>query len=276
MFNLPVTIVAGYLGTGKTTFINQKLKNANGIRYGVLVNDFGDLDIDTQLIANETTKKISLTNGCICCSIANDVDGALEELRTSAHLLDWVLLEASGVADPQRIQSQVMNWPGFQCKELITLVDASRIRKLVTDKFVGGHIQAQLSQAEKIVLSKTDLVGDRSLKSLNVWLQEFRTENSTGSRLAVSAHAPFYSQTHLSNQPVNRSLLERWLSSPGNRVERIKGFVSFEGEPDTRYLLQWVDGTWMLEPLGGWPGEVKTSLVLIATNESSRFPKEFC
>ncbi len=273
MFNLPVTIVAGYLGSGKTKYINQKLADASGIRYGVLVNDFGELNIDTQLIASETTKTISLNNGCICCSIANDMDSALDELKSFSHLLDWVLLEASGVADPQRIQNQVKNWPGFELAELITIVDATRIRKLVKDKFVGEHVRAQLIQAVKIVVSKVDLLCEVSTNRLKVWLQNYRSEDWRESD--ISGHAHFYSQTYLSTQPVNKSQLVLWLAHPGEGVERIKGFVLVENEPESRYLLQWVDGSWVLESLGPWTEEAKTSLVLISTNESSRFPLTF-
>ena len=150
MFNLPVTVVAGYLGSGKTTYINQQLTRANGLRCAVLVNDFGELNIDAELIENESARSISLVNGCVCCSIADDMEGALEEIRSTADSLDWVMLEASGVADPGRVKNRVLNWPGFELKELVTLVDATRIRKLVNDKFVGGHIREQLSSADNL------------------------------------------------------------------------------------------------------------------------------
>ena len=73
-FDLPVTLITGYLGSGKTTFINQRLLNADGVRYAVLVNDFGELNIDAELIKTSTERTISMINGCVCCSLAADMD----------------------------------------------------------------------------------------------------------------------------------------------------------------------------------------------------------
>ena len=95
MFDLPVTVIAGYLGSGKTRYINQRLNQANGVRYAVLVNDFGELEIDVNLIQSRNTMSISLVNGCVCCSFANDMNKALEEVSSMQHNLDWVLLEAT-------------------------------------------------------------------------------------------------------------------------------------------------------------------------------------
>ena len=120
MFDLPVTVVTGYLGSGKTTHINRRLKQAEGIRYAVLINDFGDLNIDVELIEDQTASSINLMNGCVCCSIGNDVEGALEQLRAVSNSIDWVLLEASGVADSKRVRNQVLNWPGFELRDVLS------------------------------------------------------------------------------------------------------------------------------------------------------------
>ena len=98
---LPVTVVGGYLGSGKTTLINNLLNSADGHRYAVLVNDFGELSIDAQLIEKQDGNVISLSGGCICCSYGNDLTSALLELKTDT--IDQVVIEASGVALPGSI-----------------------------------------------------------------------------------------------------------------------------------------------------------------------------
>ena len=267
MFDLPMTIVAGYLGSGKTTYINQWLAGTNSARYAVLVNDFGELNIDAALIESKTARSISLTNGCICCSIANDLGAALAEVDSLSDRVDWVLMEASGVADPTRVKNQVLNSPGFQLQETITLVDVTRIQQLVRDKFVGRHIQHQLQQATRIVLSKTDLINSLQQRNIQAWLDVYRhAPDCVTGKTDLPA---FYSQTIIEKKPVSRRRLRAWLEGLDSSVLRIKGFVLLEQDTKHRYLLQWVDHAWSLTVVGdGW-AERATQLVLIHTGESS-------
>ncbi|MFP6806479.1 MAG: GTP-binding protein [Pseudomonadales bacterium] len=266
MFDLPVTVIAGYLGSGKTTYLNRRLKEANGLRYGVLVNDFGELNIDAALIESESTRSISLVNGCVCCSISGDVEGALDELRLQADILDWILLEASGVADPSSVCNRVLNWPGFRLSETITLVDASRIRRLVNDKFVGLHIQAQLSNPESLLLSKTDLLDRDELSKLELWLaQRIGKQQKAAPMLnAETHHWAYHTKSIRHKEPVSRCKFESWLNKFDSNVIRIKGFVKLAEDLEQRYLLQWVEGTWTLELSGAWINEPETNLVLIS------------
>jgi len=283
MFDLPVTIVAGYLGSGKTTYINRKLAQANGLRYAVLVNDFGELNIDAELIESETAKSISLVNGCVCCSIAGDMDGALEEIRSTADSLDWVMLEASGVADPGRVKNRVLNWPGFELQETITLVDATRIRKLVNDKFVGAHIRAQLGGADTLLLSKSDLVPVGEAHKVEQCVDRYAAQKSTAITRATQLperqfperHPAFYSECFTSAIPISRDRLDSWLRGLDESVIRIKGFVQFDDDSDHPYLLQWVEGDWCLEPLGKPQQNPQTKLMLIASQPISAFPEDF-
>jgi G3E family GTPase len=284
MVDLPVTVVAGYLGSGKTTYINQQLAQANGLRYAVLVNDFGELNIDAELIESETATSISLVNGCVCCSIAGDMDGALEEIRSIADSLDWVMLEASGVADPGRVKNMVLNWPGFELKELITLVDATRIRKLVNDKFVGRHIREQLSSADKLLLSKSDLLPAGEVHKVEQCVDRYAAQQKSAGitrtvrfpeRQFPESHPAFYSECFVSVRPISRDRLESWLRGLDESVIRIKGFAQFDDNTDHQYLLQWVEGDWRLELLGKWRQTPQTKLVLIASNPTSVFPEDF-
>ena len=265
--DLPVTLVTGYLGSGKTTYINQRLANAEGVRYAVMVNDFGELNIDAELIAASTEKTISLTNGCVCCSLADDMDAAMEQVQQLRSELDWVLFEASGVADPERIKTKIEARPGFALQEFLTLIDVTRIKTLVKDKFIGQHIRRQLqllrpstteSANSQIIeygarLTKTDLVSEAVLSGTQTWLAEFQVDDkyNRDTSCGNSGLPQFYTRIVESTTPLNRGALEHWLSTLGSEIVRMKGFVYLidegkAGDP-TRYLLQWVSGVWRLE-----------------------------
>jgi G3E family GTPase len=120
---VPFTVIAGYLGAGKTTLLNQILREADGQRIVVLVNDVGDTPIDPELIASRTAEAITLTNGCICCTLGDEFALALPDLLEMNPPIDRVVVEASGIGDPGRI-AQYGTLPGFTLDGVIVLADA--------------------------------------------------------------------------------------------------------------------------------------------------------
>ena len=100
---VPVTILTGFLGAGKTTLLNRILNGSHGLRVAVLVNDFGAINIDTELIIGVEENAISLANGCVCCQIRDDLVDTIKEVITRPEQPEYILLEASGVADPSGI-----------------------------------------------------------------------------------------------------------------------------------------------------------------------------
>src|SRR5271165_6526773 len=100
---VPITILTGFLGAGKTTLLNRILTGNHGLRVGVLVNDFGSINIDAELVVGVKDNMISLSNGCVCCQIRDDLVASVTTLLARPESIGYILLEASGVADPAGI-----------------------------------------------------------------------------------------------------------------------------------------------------------------------------
>ena len=172
MSRLPITLLSGYLGSGKTTILNHLLRNATGARLGIMVNDFGAVNIDAGLIREVDGTAVELTNGCVCCSIGDDMGAALSEMAMRPNPPDRVIMEASGVAEPARLAMLVGNWPGFELDAVITAVDVETVRERARDKFVGRLVQSQIRSADIVALTKLDLGG--SADNVRGWVQGLR------------------------------------------------------------------------------------------------------
>ena len=169
---LPVTIVGGYLGSGKTTLINHLLRHADGLKLAILVNDFGELPIDADLIEAEDDQLISLSGGCVCCSYGNDLTMALIDLEKMQPRPDHVVLETSGVALPGAIAGSLSLLAGYRLDGVVVVADAETVREKAADKYVGDTILRQLGDADIVVLNKVDLAGPEALASTREWLPE--------------------------------------------------------------------------------------------------------
>lgn len=167
---IPVTVIGGYLGSGKTTLLNTLLRGTHGLRLAVLVNDFGSINIDADLIAAHRGDTISLTNGCICCSLQDNLGSTFYALAQRSDPPDHVVIEASGVADPWRIARYAQSIPGLHLDGIIVLVDAEMIRRQARDKYVGDTVMQQVRAADLLVLSKTDLVTPATVQEVRAWL----------------------------------------------------------------------------------------------------------
>ncbi|MDU8911007.1 GTP-binding protein [Aestuariicoccus sp. MJ-SS9] len=168
---LPVTVISGYLGAGKTTLINHLLRNANGLRLAVLVNEFGALAIDEDLIEAEEDGLMSISGGCVCCAFGGDMIGVLEDIRDSKPGFDHVLLEASGVALPGSIITTVGLVDGLRPDASVVLADAEQIQRNASNKYLSDTVLRQLEQADILLVTKTDLVGSERLVAVENWLK---------------------------------------------------------------------------------------------------------
>lgn len=172
---MPITLLTGFLGAGKTTLLNRILTGDHGLRVGVLVNDFGAINIDAAVVRSVASNTISLTNGCVCCEIRDDLVASVERLLDGPEAIDHIILEASGIADPAGVVMTFLDARYgnlLRIDSIICLVDAEGIFRDDGDE--DGRLNAlklrQIAFADLVVLNKTDLVRPEHLEVIWDWI----------------------------------------------------------------------------------------------------------
>ncbi len=169
---LPTLLIGGWLGSGKTTLINHLLRHAEGRRVAVLVNDFGDVNIDADLILGASAGVLQLSGGCLCCSFGDDLLSTLRRVAQMRPPPQQVLIELSGVALPGAVQRTLLLSTVARCVGTLVLVDAPEVQRLASDRYVGDTVCQQLAAADWLLLNKTDVPGAPDVPVLSRWLQE--------------------------------------------------------------------------------------------------------
>ncbi len=153
---LPLTVIGGFLGAGKTTLLNRLLAENHGRRIMVMVNDFGAINIDASLIASADGDTISLTNGCVCCTMGNDLFMALGDALDRRPRPDHLVIEASGIADPAKIAMAARAEPDMAYSGVAVVVDALNWPTLARDRMIGAQIEGQVKVADLVLVSKAE------------------------------------------------------------------------------------------------------------------------
>ena len=170
---VPVTLLTGFLGSGKTTLLNRILNGQHGLRVGVLVNDFGAINIDAELVDGVQENTISLTNGCVCCEIRDDLVNSLEQLLTRVDAIDYVILEASGVADSEGIVMTFLN-PRYEgllrLDSIACIIDAEAVFADGDNDALNRLKLRQIGFADLVVLNKVDLVSPEHVEVIKEWI----------------------------------------------------------------------------------------------------------
>ena len=156
--SLPLTVIGGYLGAGKTSLINRLLAENHGLRLLILVNDFGAINIDASLIEAAEDDMIALSNGCVCCTMGADLFLAIGDILDRDQLPDHLIVEASGIADPSAIAQVALAEPDLEYGGIVTVVDAIEFDRLSQDTLIGAQVLGQVDVAD-VVLCQRRKVG---------------------------------------------------------------------------------------------------------------------
>jgi G3E family GTPase len=171
---IPVTIITGFLGSGKTTLLNHILSNQDGVKTAVLVNEFGEIGIDNELLVTTGEDMVELSNGCICCTINNDLVEAVYKVLERPEKIDYLVVETTGLADPLPV---ALTFLGTDLRELtrldsiVTVVDAANFS---IDLFNSQAAENQIAYADIILLNKSDLIDEADLDLLEVRVRDMR------------------------------------------------------------------------------------------------------
>ena len=241
---IPLTLISGYLGTGKTTLINNLLRTTEK-KIALLVNDFGDVNIDESLIEARTESVLSIAGGCVCCSYGNELIETLESMNSNEILPDHIVLEASGIALPSKIIQTISLMDFLAFHGTVLLTDASRLRSQLNDLYISDTISLQIEQHDLLVLNKTDLLKEdellncidtlskrfeirKFLKTVNAHIEEKDMLLDFGPSHKINLEKKqehgFISSTIKPTGTMKAEALSTLLRDPVYNIERAKGF----------------------------------------------------
>jgi len=291
----PVTVLTGFLGAGKSTLVNRILSEAHGLRIGVIVNDFGAVSIDSQLIIGVEPGIVSLANGCVCCEIRGDLVAAVDSVLGQDRGLDALVLEASGVAEPSGIArtftSEVFQSP-IRLDGIVAVIDAEQLPAQAEDPTTRDLVFGQIGYSDIVLLNKIDLAHRAQIDAVRTFVHD----RLPTVRIIETSHAqvPFHvllgtgpAETETAGHGTHddhrhgSGAFEHWTYTHDGAVDidsllasirllprsvyRIKGFVHSAHDPDHRYLLQAVGQRGEAHRFGEWADRPRsTELVIIA------------
>ncbi len=301
---IPVTVLTGYLGAGKTTLLNRILSENHGQKYAVVINEFGELGVDNDLVVDTDEEVFEMNNGCICCTVRGDLIRIVGGLVKRRGKFDGIIIETTGLANPAPVAQTFFVDEGVRSRTrldaIVTVVDAKNLPARLAD---STEAAAQLAFADVIVLNKTDLVSpaeleavEADIRKINRFAKIHRTQRSAvdiGSvlnqgafdlqRILADVQPDFLTDSeHEHNDDINSMSFEltrpidpekfnAWighlLQEKGQDLLRTKGILHYQGE-DRRFAFQAVHMIADGDFIGPWPAgeERRSRLVFIGRN----------
>jgi G3E family GTPase len=182
---LPVTIITGFLGSGKTTLLNHILTNQQGVKTAVLVNEFGEIGIDNELIVTTGDDMVELNNGCVCCTINNDLVEAVYKVLEREDKVDYLVVETTGLADPLPVALTFLGTELRDMTRLDSIVTVVDCENFSLDLFNSEAANSQIAYGDIILLNKVDLVDEADVDALEVRIRDIKA----GSRILRTTKA---------------------------------------------------------------------------------------
>jgi len=287
---IPVTLLTGFLGAGKTTLVNHLLTASHGRKLAVIVNEFGALGIDAALIRGTSGSVIELANGCICCATQGDLRRAVHEVLQAADHLDGLLIETSGLADPEPVVDSLEATrfgKAIRLDGVITVIDAENFDANL-DQAEAAY--RQIVCGDVLLINKTDLVEaeipdliEQGIRHLNPEARVVRCVSCRvpldvllgAGRPAATGNAPaaldhdhdFQSAVLVSDRPLDPERFDAWLSALPPSIYRAKGFVRFVGQ-DAPLTVHVVGARRSVEPAPAGLAVAGAQLVVIGRGVS--------
>jgi G3E family GTPase len=293
---IPLSILTGFLGSGKTTLLNVILSEHHGRRMGVVVNEFGQVDLDGRLIVAAREDVVELANGCVCCSARGNLAAALDRLLDRVPPVEYVLVEASGLAEPAPLAQAFLQPdldPRLRLDGVVTVADARFLELSLAER---PEPREQVAFADLVVLNKIDLVSaeqqasvEARLRALNpsarivatcygrvpieslLDLRAFSTGQPGALERAVAASSAAHADglmalTIREPRPLDLACFNSWLSELiprlGRRLLRAKGVLAFAGDPE-RWIFQCVRDMVGVVPDRAWAAGEQRDSVLV-------------
>lgn len=245
---LPTTVISGYLGAGKTTFVNSILSGDHGLRIAVMVNDFGKIAVDEALIHARGDDIIALANGCMCCQIGGDLYDAIDRILRMRERFDQLLIETSGVADPAKVAQIAIAEPDLEMARTVVLVDVVNFADVLIDPRLNDTLLRQIRSADVIFLTKIDVTATAKIAGFQKLLVElglsapvavlakddrdawqiFNERRSISSNSIKAGplgrhHPPFASWSWTGAEPIDLDRLLAFARNPELNIYRLKG-----------------------------------------------------
>lgn len=271
---IPVTLLTGFLGAGKTTLLNRILSENHGKRYAVIVNEFGEVGIDNDLIVNADEEIFEMNNGCICCTVRGDLIRIIDGLMRRRGQFDGILIETTGLADPAPVAQTFFvdedTRKNTKLDAIVTVVDAMHLAKALEN---APEAQEQIAFADIVLLNKVDLVEPGELDALrhrinainpvatiretercNIELSEVLGRNAFSLERILEVEPEFLDGAHdhehddhvsslslSTSRPLDSKAFLHWITTIvqtlGTNIFRMKGVIAFPGDPD-RFVVQ--------------------------------------